>query len=136
MKPEVTSSVFIIFFFKFINPFILGKKKAKGGRKGNLKAKEEAMPSPHGIRIVPRIADELKSKAAKAQAAKNRKENKVARKIEKEIEDEKDEFDDMIDNKDANKSLSEKLGFTPEKKKPAAAAAKKPKKEKTSPRYV
>ena len=59
---------------------------------------------------------------------------KVARKIEKDIEDEKDEFDDMINDKDANRSLSEKVGLTPEKKKPAAAAKQpKVKKEKSSP---
>ena len=31
------------------------------------------MPSPMGLRVVPRIADDLKVKAAKAVAAKNRK---------------------------------------------------------------
>merc|ERR1712223_1338656 len=104
---------------------IVGKGKKKGGKKA---IKEEACPSPHGIRIVPKIAADLREKAAK-----KRKANKVARKIEKDIEDEKDEFDDMINDKDANRSLSEKVGLTPEKKKPAAAAKPKVKKEKSSP---
>lgn len=39
----------------------------------------------------------------------------------------------MINDKDANRSLSEKVGLTPEKKKPAAAAKPKVKKEKSSP---
>ena len=109
---------------------IVGKGKKKGGKKA---IKEEACPSPHGIRIVPKIAADLREKAVKNQAAKERKANKVARKIEKDIEDEKDEFDDMINDKDANRSLSEKVGLTPEKKKPAAAAKPKVKKEKSSP---
>merc|ERR1719210_1277670 len=97
-----------------------GKKKGK-----NKVMKEEAMPSPRGVRIVPRIAAELKTKAAKAQAAKERKDSKVARNIEKEIKEEKDEFDDMIDDKDMNRSLGEKVGYTPEKKKPKVKAEKK-----------
>ena len=110
---------------------IVGKGKKKGGKKA---IKEEACPSPHGIRIVPKIAADLREKAVKNQAAKERKANKVARKIEKDIDDEKDEFDDMINDKDANRSLSEKVGLTPEKKKPAAAAKQpKVKKEKSSP---
>merc|ERR1712045_175316 len=93
---------------------IVGKGKKKGGKKA---IKEEACPSPHGIRIVPKIAADLREKATKAAAAKDRKASKVARKIEKDIEDEKDEFDDMINDKNANRSLSEKVGLTPEKKK-------------------
>lgn len=104
-----------------------GNRKKAGGKKKTLK--EEAMPSPHGIRIAPRIPDEMRVKAAKATAAKDAKKgkNNLAKKLEKEIEDETDEFDMMINDKDKRRSLSDKLGFTPEKK-PKAAAPKKAKK--------
>jgi hypothetical protein len=35
------------------------------------------MPSPHGIRVAPKIPEELRTKVAKAAAAKDRKEGKV-----------------------------------------------------------
>jgi len=91
------------------------KKKAGGGKKGALKV--EAMPSPMGIRVEPRIADELKIKVAKAAIAKQRKENKEEKKSMKNVLDDKDEFDAMLDDKEMNKSLSDRLGNTPEKKK-------------------
>merc|ERR1711874_360916 len=87
-------------------------KKAKMPKGRGLKA--EAMPSPMGIRVVPRVADELKIKAAKAVAAKERKGMKAERKAMKEVLDEKDEFDMMTDDKALNRSLTQKLGTTPE----------------------
>ena len=93
--------------------------KAKGG-KGKKGLKMEAMPSPQGIRVAPKIPDELRIKASKAAAAKDRKVNKIAKKLDRDLkEDPADEFDDMINDKDKRKSLSEKLGYTPEKKSPA-----------------
>lgn len=58
----------------------------------------------------------MRTKAAAAAAAKARKENKGARKVKEEVVEAKDEFDDMVTNKAANRSLSEKLGYSPEKK--------------------
>ncbi len=52
---------------------VVGKGKASGKKL----MKEEVMPSPHGIRVAPRIPDELRKKAAQAVAAKDRKEGKV-----------------------------------------------------------
>lgn len=107
---------------------LAGNEKGEKKKKGKKAIKEEAMPSPHGIRVAPRIPDELRTKAAKAAAAKDRKENKVAKKIEKEIEEENDEFDMMINDKEKRRSLGEKLGFTPEKKAknaPKSSPAKK-----------
>jgi hypothetical protein len=48
--------------------------KAAAGRKV---IKEEVLPSPHGIRVAPKIPDELRKKAAQAVAAKDRKDGKV-----------------------------------------------------------
>jgi len=45
--------------------------------------KAETQPSAHGIRIEPRIADDLKEKAAKATAAKARKADKAEGKAAK-----------------------------------------------------
>jgi DNA topoisomerase-2 len=95
------------------------KAKAKaqgpgGGKKTKLKMDGHA-PSPAGIRIQPRIADELRTKVAKAAQAKDRKGKKAAGgggSAIKEEDIEKDEFDEMCDDKAANKSLSEKLGFS------------------------
>lgn len=36
------------------------------------------MPSPHGIRVAPKIPDELRKKVAQAVAAKDRKDGKVS----------------------------------------------------------
>jgi len=93
--------------------------KAKGGSagKGKGKLKAEVAPSPQGVRVAPRIADELRTKVAKAAQAKTKKDKKAASSAVKEEEIEKDEFDMMVDNKDANRSLSEKLGFDDFKKK-------------------
>lgn len=90
----------------------VSKDKALKGLGKKKKVKEEALPSPVGIRIVPRIAEELKNKAAKAAAAKTKKGEKLDKKALKETEEEKDEFDFMCDDKDLNRSLSEKLGFS------------------------
>ena len=116
---------------------ISGKAAKKGFKKG---IKEEAKPSPHGIRIEPKIPAELRTKAAKAAAAKDRKTQKVAKKLENDLEDEKDEFDMMVTDKEANRRLSDKLGYTPEKKKPAvkkepkaSPVAKKGKKNNKNP---
>ena len=48
--------------------------KAAAGRKV---VKEEVLPSPHGIRVAPKIPDELRKRAAQAVAAKDRKDGKV-----------------------------------------------------------
>ena len=99
-----------------------GKKK---GRAKKTAVKVETLPSAQGIRIEPKVADELKTKYAKAAAAKERKalkEEKV--KKEKNVKEEKDEFDDMADAKptlsDSGKKLKQaKLNFKPKKEKPA-----------------
>jgi len=99
-----------------------GKKK---GRAKKTAVKVETLPSAQGIRIEPIIADELKTKYAKAAAAKERKalkEEKV--KKEKNVKEEKDEFDEMADAKptlsDSGKKLKQaKLNFKPKKEKPA-----------------
>ncbi|XP_059098598.1 DNA topoisomerase 2-alpha-like [Tigriopus californicus] len=90
----------------------VSKDKALKGMGKKKKVKEEALPSPVGIRIIPRIAEELKNKAAKAAAAKTKKGEKLDKKALKETEEEKDEFDFMCDDKDMNRSLSEKLGLS------------------------
>merc|ERR1711899_532535 len=106
---------------------VVGVGKAGKAAKGKKNLKTEALPSPMGIRVAPRIPDELRTKAAKAVAAKERKESKVAKKLEKEIVVSEDEFDGMVNDKEKRKSLGERVGFTPEKKekKPKAAATKK-----------
>merc|ERR1719469_822811 len=105
------------------------KKQAKGGRKGGGGAtlKQEALPSPMGIRVAPRIGDDLRVKAAKAVAQKERKEMKAEKKTMKGVMDEKDEFDIMTEDGDMNKSLSMKLGTTPEKILKAKSAPKQTK---------
>merc|ERR1712156_1037530 len=105
---------------------VVGVGKAGKAAKGKKNLKTEALPSPMGIRVAPRIPDELRTKAAKAVAAKERKESKVAKKLEKEIVVSEDEFDGMVNDKEKRKSLGERVGFTPEKKekKPKAAAKK------------
>lgn len=96
-----------------------GKKDKKSGKAGKGRMmKQEALPSPMGIRdfrVVPRVGDDLKIKAAKAVAAKERKGMKKERKAMREVLDEKDEFDMMTEDREANKSLTEKLGTTPDK---------------------
>lgn len=87
-------------------------KKGKGkGAKGMNKM--ETLPSAHAIRVEPIVADELKIKASKAVAAKERKANKGEKKVKKSP-DEPDEFDMMSSDKALNKSLSGKLGNTPD----------------------
>ena len=87
-------------------------KKVKG--KAGKAAKIEFQPSSHAIRIDPIIADDLKAKASKAVAAKERKEKgEVKKKIKKE--EELDEFDMMAADKGLDVSLSKKLGNTPVK---------------------
>ena len=112
-----------------------GSKMKKGSKKA---LKQEAMPSPLGIRIQPKIPAELRTKAAKAAAAKDRKGQKaVAKKLDNDLEEEKDEFDMMVTDKGANRRLSDKLGFSPEKKqsvkKEPKASPKKAKKSKKNP---
>ena len=88
-------------------------KKSKG--KGGKGLKTEFLPSSHAIRINPVIADDLKVKASKAVAAKERKDKgEDKKKPKKEIED--DEFDLMAADKGLDVSLSKKLG-TPKKEK-------------------
>merc|ERR1719469_1478439 len=105
------------------------KKQAKGGRKGGGGAtlKQEALPSPMEIRVAPRIGDDLRVKAAKAVAQKERKGMKAEKKTMKGVMDEKDEFDIMTEDGDMNKSLSMKLGTTPEKILKAKSAPKQTK---------
>merc|ERR1719192_3032657 len=89
-------------------------KMKKGGKKKGLKV--EALPSAHAIRVDPVIADDLKAKASKAVAAKERKDKgEVKKKVKKE--EEMDEFDLMAADKGLDISLSKKLGTTPTKKK-------------------
>lgn len=53
---------------------MVGKGSKASGKK---LMKEEVLPSPHGIRVAPKIPDELRKKAAQAVAAKDRKDGKV-----------------------------------------------------------
>uniref|UniRef100_A0A0K2UGB3 DNA topoisomerase 2 n=1 Tax=Lepeophtheirus salmonis TaxID=72036 RepID=A0A0K2UGB3_LEPSM len=79
----------------------------KGVRKGGAKSKISTQASPHGIRIVPRIDDELRTKVAKAAAAKDRKAKKDKNPV---VKDEvPDEFDDMVTGKDGNEKLVDKI---------------------------
>jgi len=89
----------------------------KGSKKGKAKkglVKVETLPSAAGIRVVPRIAEELKLKTAKIVAAKERKANKEEKvKKEKGLKsDLKDEFDEMAEGKKMKQS---KLDFKPKK---------------------
>merc|ERR1719282_969565 len=99
-----------------------GKKKGRGKKTA---VKVETLPSAQGIRIEPKVADELKTKYAKAAAAKERKALKEEKiKKEKNVNEEKDEFDEMADAKptlsDSGKKLKQsKLNFKPKKEKPA-----------------
>ena len=86
-------------------------KKAKG--KGGKGAKIEFQPSAHAIRIDPVIADDLKAKASKAVAAKERKDKGEVKKKVKKEEEEMDEFDLMASDKGLDVSLSKKLGTPP-----------------------
>ena len=61
-----------------------------------------------GIRVEPRIADELKVKVAKAVAAKARKADKGDKKSVKK-EDDKDEFDLMTEDKELNKYVQKTI---------------------------
>ena len=96
--------------------------------------KAETQPSAHGIRIEPRVDEELKQKvelqqifspfahclhlslsqAAKAAQAKVRKAGKGDRDARKKADEDYDEFDMMTEEKSLNTSLSKKLGKTPE----------------------
>merc|ERR1712012_724604 len=97
-------------------------KKSKG--KGGKGLKTEFLPSSHAIRINPVIADDLKVKASKAVAAKERKDKgEDKKKPKKEIED--DEFDLMAADKGLDVSLSKKLG-TPKKEKAKKASKTSP----------
>ena len=99
------------------------------GKKGMVKA--ETQPSAHGIRIEPRVDDELKQKvkqifcfpikspvhlfksyflqAAKAAQAKVRKAGKEDREARKRAMEDLDEFDMMTDEKNLNTSLRSEL---------------------------
>ena len=105
-----------------------GKKKGvKGGKSKKAAVKVETLPSSQGIRIEPKVAEELKTKYAKAAAAKERKALKAEEK-EKKVKtvkkEEKDEFDEMADAKtslsDSGKKLKQsKIAFKPKVEKPA-----------------
>merc|ERR1712142_421826 len=90
---------------------LAGKSGAKKGKAKKGTIKLEALPSAAGIRVVPRIADELKQKAAKIVAAKERK----ALKEEKVKKDVKDEFDKMAEVKSGKSMKQSKLTFKPKK---------------------
>merc|ERR1711915_557883 len=90
---------------------LAGKSGAKKGKAKKGTIKLEALPSAAGIRVVPRIADELKQKAAKIVAAKERK----ALKDEKIKKDVKDEFDKMTEDKSGKPMKQSKLTFKPKK---------------------
>ena len=93
----------------------------------------EAAPSPHGIRVVPKINEAMRNKAAQAAAAKARKEGKLPKKTATKVEpEEKDEFDMMVDDKDLNTSLSEKLGFKSVKAETGKGGSSKPSWERES----
>jgi len=92
---------------------MFGAAKSKKGKHG---MHADVLPSPVGIRVEPRIPDELRAKAAKAAAAKDKsKEKKKGANVKEE--EERDEFDMMCDDKDLNVSLSEKLGVDSKGKK-------------------
>ena len=93
------------------------KMKKAAGKKGK-GIKMEALPSAHAIRVDPVIADDLKAKASKAVAAKERKDKgeDKPKKVKKEVDEEIDEFDLMASDKALNTSLSQKIG-TPTKEK-------------------
>jgi len=103
-------------------------KKAKGGKGKRGGMKLETQPSAHAIRVKPVIAEELKIKASKAVAAKERKKAGVVKKVKKEDPDEPDEFDLMSSDKVLNTSLTAKLGASVEKKKRAPKGTGTPKK--------
>merc|ERR1711885_124052 len=110
----------------------LAKMKKKGGKNAKGMMKMETLPSAHAIRVEPVIADELKIKASKAVAAKERKEKGGGTKRVKKEKDEIDEFDEMSSDKKLNKSLSGKLGQTPDgitKKKRAPKGTGTPRKK-------
>merc|ERR1719195_2271267 len=102
----------------------LAKMKKGKGKAGKGQVKLETLPSAHAIRVEPVIADDLKLKASKAVAAKERKEKGETRK--KKVKEEHDEFDEMAGDKSLNTSLSKKLG----KKSPKKGGAKKGEKKK------
>ena len=85
------------------------KKKDAPRKKGVL------LPSPDkGLRIVPKISDDLKRKASAAAAAKDKKnaKNAFGKSLNAKMAefDEPDEFDAMADDKEHNRSLSDRLG--------------------------
>ena len=104
-----------------------GLPKGKGGKKAM--KMEVLLPSPAGIRVQPRIPDELRKKAAAAATAKARKGKKAEESSDIKIE--KDEFDMMCDDDELNKSLSERVGVATKdfKKSSVTAGAKRKKKE-------
>ena len=78
-----------------------GKKGSKA-KKGAIKV--ETLPSADADRISPIIAEELKTKYAKVQAAKERKALKGEKVKKENVKEERDEFDEMAD---AKSSLSD-----------------------------
>jgi len=104
-----------------------GKKGAKKGTKKPVPMSEEK-----GIRIEPKISDDMKRKASAAVEEKKRKESKTTLKKEpkvKKLKDEPDEFDDMADDKEHNKSLSDRLGLDTKQSLKSNTNTKKTKKD-------
>eukprot|EP00096_Caligus_rogercresseyi_P005023 TRINITY_DN1980_c0_g1_i2.p1 TRINITY_DN1980_c0_g1~~TRINITY_DN1980_c0_g1_i2.p1 ORF type:complete len:1518 (+),score=657.25 TRINITY_DN1980_c0_g1_i2:186-4739(+) len=92
-----------------------------GGKKGGSSKSRAILASPHGIRVAPRIDEELRTKVARAAAAKDKKAKKVP-KSEEGGPEVPDEFDNMVPGK--NDSLAAKVG----KKAPKAPKRTSPKK--------
>ncbi len=83
------------------------KSKPKKGSASKKRPNYDESTS-NGYRVEPKIPEELRTKVAKAVAAKEKKgEKKPVKKRESDV---KDEFDLMVEDKDLNVSLSEKLG--------------------------
>merc|ERR1711936_1130883 len=86
--------------------------------------KVETLPSAAGIRVIPRIAEELKIKTAKIVAAKERKANKEEKGKKVAKTEVKDEYDEMAEGKKPMKQS--KLDFKPKKEASRAATKGNP----------
>ncbi|XP_076055867.1 DNA topoisomerase 2 isoform X2 [Oratosquilla oratoria] len=84
--------------------------KGAGGNKRSKKLAEETLPSSTAMRVEPRIDADLKKKAEKAAALKE----KIGKKPKKAPETtERDEFDEIVSN-NTGKSLTARLGNSPD----------------------
>jgi len=101
-----------------------GKGGSKKGKTKKGMVKVETLPSAAGIRVIPRIAEELKIKTAKIVAAKERKANKEEKGKKAAKNEVKDEFDEMAEGKKSMKQS--KLDFKPKKEASRAATKGNP----------